>query len=480
MKNVGITSLGAYVPYYYVPRATIGSGWGTKGTSGNRSAVNFDEDSVTLAFEAAEDCFALVDRKKTDAVFFASTTAPYQEKSHAALVSTALDLGNVFACDFAQCTKSAVDALKLALDSCRAGSFQQILVTAADCRNAYPKTPEEQAFGDGSAAVVVGGENVIAEVDGFATTSNEITDIWRNEHDKYISHAEGRFLTTYGYMREMTKVVKMAAENANVTLDSIQKFVFTSSNVKDSLTLAKKLGIAPEKVQDTYMKEVGYTGTAQPLFLLTAALLDAKPGDKILLAAYGNGADAFVFTATENVGHLRKDLVHRYLENRGEIESYGQFLSYRGLLEADPGQPYNVRSSTSAEWRLQDTYIRCYASRCKKCGMTTFPVNRVCENCHSLDEYETFRAPDRIVKIFSYTLDKYAGRSDFPMVGQIVAEDETGTRYYLNTTDFRNEDIYVGAELEFTFRKIHNLAGFVNYYWKLRPLRRKKEESLNA
>lgn len=42
-------------------------------------------------------------------------------------------------------------------------------------------------------------------------------------------------------------------------------------------------------------------------------------------------------------------------------------------------------------------------------------------------------------------------------------------------TDFREEDIRVGMKLEFTFRKMHNLGDFVNYYWKMRPVRRGEE-----
>lgn len=474
MGKVGITSVGAYVPYYYISREAIGRAWVDKGSKGNRSLINFDEDSVTLAYEAAEECMRGLRREETDALFFASTTAPYAEKAHSALVSTALDLRNVFTADFAQCTKAATSALRLALDSCEAGTFRQVMVTAADCRNAYPKTSFEQMIGDGSAAVAVGTENIIADVTAFFTTTNEITDIWRNADDKYINSAEGRFVTIHGYMTEMVKAVKAVSQKAGLALQDVSKFVFTTSNMSDYKSLAKKLGIAPEKVQDPFMTEVGYTGTAQPLFLLSAALLSAQPGDRILLAAYGNGADAYLFTVTDEVKRLKSDMIQKYLDTRGEVATYERFLAYRNLLQSDPGQPYNIKSSTSAEWRLQDTYIRCYGSRCKKCGESIFPVNRVCNKCMAKDEYETFRAPDRTAKIVTYTLDNYAGRSDFPLVGHMIAEDAEGTRYYLNTTDFKREDVQIGMEMELTFRKIHNLDNFVNYYWKLRPLRRSK------
>jgi len=474
MDKVGITSIAAYVPYYYVSRRTIGEAWAKKGAKGNRSIINFDEDSVTLAYEAAEDCLQHINREKIDSLYFASTTAPYAEKAHSALVSTALNLRNVFTADFAQCTKASTSALRLALDSCTCGRSKQALLTAADCRNAYPNTSSEQMLGDGAAAVVVGCENIIAVVDAFATTTNEITDIWRNAADTYISVAEERFVTKHGYMTEMVKVVKGIINESGIAIGDIQKFVFTTSNMKDHITLARKLGIEPAKVQDPYLMEVGYTGTAQPLFLLAAAISDAQPGDRILLAAYGNGADAYIFTITDEVKKLDKKMIEKYLVNRNEVKTYARFLSYRELLQADSGQPYNIKSSTAAEWRLQDTYIRLYGSKCKVCGKPIFPVNRVCYNCGSVDKYETFRAADRTVQVFTYTLDNYAGRSDFPLVGNIVADDFEGARYYLTTTDFRREDIQVGANMEFTFRKIHNLAGFVNYYWKLRPLRRVK------
>lgn len=473
MQKAGITSIGAYIPYYYISRQTIGKAWDSRGSKGNRSIINFDEDSVTLAQEAAEECFRFVKRESTDALFFASTTAPYAEKSHSGLVATACDLkSGVFTADFAQCTRAAASALKLALDSCSAGSFRQALVTAADCRNAYPKTAQEQLFGDAAAAVTVGTEGIIASVDAFATTTNEITDIWRNAGESYIHLAEGRFATNHGYMDQMQRAVRSVLAKAGLEISAVDRLVFTSSSARDHLTLAKKLGADASRLQDTLLGELGYCGTAQPLLLLAAALESASPGEKILLAAYGNGADAFILTVTDEVKRVQQGGIQRLLERRGEVTAYTQFLSYRGLLAADPGQPYGIKSSTAAEWREQDTFIRLYGSRCKKCGASAFPVQRVCHSCGSVDEYESFRAPDRTVRIFTYSLDNYAGRSDFPLVGQIVAEDETGARYYLNTTDFKREDIEIGATLEFCFRRVHTLGGFVNYYWKLRPIRR--------
>jgi len=41
-------------------------------------------------------------------------------------------------------------------------------------------------------------------------------------------------------------------------------------------------------------------------------------------------------------------------------------------------------------------------------------------------------------------------------------------------TDFEVDEVYSGMNVEFTFRKMHELGDFPNYFWKFRPLRREK------
>ena len=41
--------------------------------------------------------------------------------------------------------------------------------------------------------------------------------------------------------------------------------------------------------------------------MLIAALEEAKPGDRILFANYGDGCDAFIFRVTEEITVIRAD-----------------------------------------------------------------------------------------------------------------------------------------------------------------------------
>src|SRR5437868_12775855 len=83
----GITNFGAYVPLHRLAPAT--DGWA--GAS-ERSVANFDEDSITMAVSAVEDCLRGGDRAGIDALYLASTTLPYEEKQAATVVLTASDL----------------------------------------------------------------------------------------------------------------------------------------------------------------------------------------------------------------------------------------------------------------------------------------------------------------------------------------------------------------------------------------------------
>jgi len=475
MKKAGITSFGTYIPYFYIERSTIGNAWGTRASKGRRSLANSDEDSLTLGVEAARPCLNAVGRQGIDTLYFASTTAPYAEKSHAVTAATACDLGlGLTTADFASSTRAGTEALNAALNAVISGASRNALVTAADCRDAYPKSTQEQMFGDGAAAVTVGTENVVAELVERVSVANEIVDIWRGAEDKYVRQAESRFIKDEGYMAAMRAAVSEILKKSGLTPEDFAKVVFTTPSARDHLGLAKKTGFNAEtQLQNTYMDEIGYTGAAQPLMLLAAAAADARPGDKILLAAYGNGADAFVFQITDEIEKARGQInFNAMLASRREFKDYGRFLSFREVVLAEPGAPFKIPPSTSRYWREQGTYLRLHGSRCKKCGASIFPVNRVCAECGSKDEYEIVPYSDQTVKVFAFSIDKLAGRSDDPVVGQIISEAEDGARIYLNMTDFDPDEVKIGMDVEFTFRKIHKLGDFVNYYWRVRPVRK--------
>ena len=129
----GISSVEAYIPKYRLPRSVFAQAWGSGGGAGERAVASYDEDTLSLAVNAAVDALNAQGRDDVDAVFFASTTASYKEKSSAALIATAADLpATVRTADFGSSLRSGTSALLAALDAIKAGSVRSVLVVASD------------------------------------------------------------------------------------------------------------------------------------------------------------------------------------------------------------------------------------------------------------------------------------------------------------------------------------------------------------
>ncbi|WP_337998282.1 3-oxoacyl-[acyl-carrier-protein] synthase III C-terminal domain-containing protein [Oleispirillum naphthae] len=424
-----------------------------------------------MAVEAAQRCLSGRSDDRVDALFFASTTAPYAEKSHASLIATACDLKDeISTADFAHTARAGSSALIAALHAVASGDTAQALVTAADCPLAYPKSDQEQLGGDASAAVLIAQEDLVAVHKATFSVNNEILDTWRNYGEIFGNTSEARFASDKGYHLAMAKAVGGLLKKAGLSPKDVGRLVLASPGLKDAAQLGKRLGFAPEQIQDPLMTQVGYCAAAQPLLLLASALEAAAPGDLIVLAAYGTGADAFLFQATDAVSRVREGaMVARSLEEKGSLGSYSRYLSFRGILETLPGEPFRTFPSTSAYWRDQKAILRFHGGRCRKCGTVTAAINRICPNCGAKDDYEEVRLSGRKAAVFSYSVDNLAGRSDDPVVVQTVCEDDEKTRYYLLMTDFDSNSVRVGMPVEFTFRKIYVGGNYINYYWKCRP-----------
>jgi 3-hydroxy-3-methylglutaryl CoA synthase len=135
----GIVSYGAYIPVYRLDRALIWQTWGGMPVSGEKAVANFDEDSVTMAVEAGNNCLHGIDREDVDGLFLASTTTPYKEKQCASLVAEALDLKrSTMTADFTNSLRAGTIAIRAALDAIAAGTARKVLVVAADCRLGHP------------------------------------------------------------------------------------------------------------------------------------------------------------------------------------------------------------------------------------------------------------------------------------------------------------------------------------------------------
>ncbi len=482
MKKTGIALCGSYLPKYRIDRNLIAAGWGRSSLGGERTVANNDEDAITLAVEAARNCLGGNNRGEIDGLFLATTSAPYKEKMNSAVMALALDLNReLVTADFGHSLRAGTGALKAALDSVRCGSARTTLVTAADCRLGYPRSDQEQSFGDGAAAVLVGDRDLLATFEGDYSICNEMHDVWRNPEDTFVRTWESRFILGEGYTNTMVEVVRGLLKKYQIETKDIAKAVFPAPDPRTLQGLAKKLGLdLKTQVADPLISSMGHCGTAQALLMLVAALEEAKPGDLVLLANYADGADALLFKITEQInqgGRQRK--LKTLLGHKLMLSSYARFLSYKGLVETLPGEPFRLFPSATVTWRESNSILRAHGSRCQTCGKTTFPIQRICYHCQSKDQFVEVPISEYRGEVFTFSLDNLAGRSDDPVVIQTIADlGEEKVRFYSMMTDCNPKDVQIGMPVELTFRRIYDGMGIHNYFWKLRP--GSKEEVTNG
>lgn len=471
----GITSFGAYIPFYRLAHKEIARAWGGRGGDGERAVANVDEDSITMAVEAVRDLLATGDGREIDGLVFATTTSPYAEKQASALIATAADLRNdVRTADYTSSLRSATTATLAAIDSVKAGSAANVIIAAADTRLAPPKSANERLFGDAASAISVGADKVIAEIVASHSTVDEMTDVWRGDDDRFVSGWEERFSITQGYQRVVQQTVSELFERAAIGPSEISKAIFYAPDPGTLAGTAKSLGLKAEQIPDHLFTTVGNTGAAMPLLVLSSALEDARPGEKFLVVGYGSGCDALMFEVTDEIENCRSVKGRRgvkgHLASKTSLDSYERYAKFRELIDTEAARRQAPSASAPAIWRRRDDIYRLHGYRCLNCGKVQYPHQIVCISCQTRDSFESVRLADKKANLFTFTVDFLNADPDPPTVMTVV-DYEGGGRGYLMMTDRNPADVKIDQSVEMTFRRMYEAEGFTNYYWKCRPVR---------
>lgn len=249
------------------------------------------------------------------------------------------------------------------------------------------------------------------------------------------------------------------------------KIVLYSPDPRSHLTVVKNLGFnAKTQLQDPLFTRVGNTGCAFVLMMLVSALETAVTGDRILLANYGNGCDAYILQVNEGIDKLRnKKWMSRCMTSKAVLSTYEKYLNFRKVLSKNPPDGPSPVASVSSLWRERKSIIGFCGQRCKHCGTLHFPIHRVCTTCRSKDDFEEVMLSDRKGEIFTYIIDYLAVSPVQPTIMAVV-EFEGGCRVYMGITDCDPKEARVGMPVEPTFRWIHEARGVYNYYWKCKPM----------
>jgi 3-hydroxy-3-methylglutaryl CoA synthase len=479
---IGITAYGAYIPRRRLQRKAVAEAnkWFAPGlmgaAKGERAMANFDEDAVTLAVEAARDCL-LEDREDIDAIYFASTSMPFSDRQNAGIVAAALQLSeDISSADVSSSQRAGLSALTAALDAVAGRRVKSPLVAAGEKRKARAASPQELSFGDAAAAFTVGGDKVIAKFLGSQSRTLDFVDHFRGEGEDFDYGWEERWIRDEGYSKIVPATIKALLEKTGVTPSGIAHFILPCPFAKLDQAIAKQCGIDAAKTRDNLAANVGDSGSAHALLMLAHVLESAKPGEKILVAQFGQGCDALLFEITDAIADLPKRAgVSGALARRKEETNYLKYLGFNGLIELEKGMRAEVdkRTALSVLYRKNDMLLGLVGGKCRVCGTAQFPKSRICvsPNCKAVDSQDDYGFSEKEGTVLSWSADFLTYSMDPPNHYGMITFAEGG-RFMSDITDVEQGQIDTGTKVRMSFRvkDRDEKRGFVRYFWKAVPV----------
>ena len=455
---IGISGAAIYVPRYRIAREVISAAWGKAPVPGSKAICHFDEDTLTMGYAAASRLTRT--GAEPGRLVIASTSAPYWQRSSASQIAAACDLrASTGTMDFGGSLRCGTSALIAAIEAVQAGQVNHVLVTVAERRDAVPESTEELMFGDAAAAIAMSREGVLAEVVATHSRSDDFLDEWRRDRDSQVQGYYSKYSLTRGFEANVGPVVKELLEKAGVPPSEIALAAIASPDGRSHLTCAKALGIALHRVVDTCVAQVGVTGAAMPLMGLALALEAAKPGDLILCAGYGDGADALLFRSISPGPGLLRD------SKTIDAGTYPLFRKSRHyLLEGSGGAEIS-----NVLWKREASQnVRLHGTRCPVCSRVQFPITRICSACRNTEGLEEVRL-GRTGRIFTFTKDFLYDAPVQPAIMTVVDLDGGG-RFLCQMTDVDEREVRIGMPVELVLRRMREGAANHHYYWKCRPV----------
>jgi hydroxymethylglutaryl-CoA synthase len=342
--KAGIVGYGAYVPQWRIKSTSIARIWGSdpgrlKALLDEKSVPGQDEDTATMAVEASLHALAVagIDPKLIDAVYVGSESHPYIVKPTASIVAEAIGATpELTAADLEFACKAGTAAMQICMGLVESGRIKYGLAIGSDTAQGRPGDELEYTAAAGAGAYIIGKENVIAEIGETYSFTTDTPDFWRREGEDFPRHG-GRFTGEPAYFRHVVSAANGLLKKTGKTINDFDYFFFHQPNAKFQLTVAKMLGIPPEKVMPGLLVSmIGNTYSAATLIGLARILDIAKPGDRILATSFGSGAgsDSLSITVTKNILKKRKKAssVDEIIKTKRYLD-YAEYVKFRKKLK---------------------------------------------------------------------------------------------------------------------------------------------------
>ena len=477
---IGITSFGAYIPRARLSKQVMAdaNAWFDAGlkslAKGERSICNWDEDAITMAVEAAQDCVSALENQTISSLYLASTSLPFLDRQNSVVVTEALNLDkSIRTMDITASQRAATSALLSLLGS---NNKSNALLVASEHRRTKAGSRSEMLWGDAAAAVTVGSENVIAEFLGCKSLAVDFVDHYRGEDSSFDYDWEERWIRDEGFLKIVPPTVDALLQQSSLSSADIKHFILPTDQARTPGILAKKLGISVDAIVDNQIANVGVAGAAQPILLLAKAIESASAGDLILLVGFGQGCDVVLFRVTEHAAAIKPSVgVAGAIAARRDESNYNKYLSFNNLIERDIGKRGEADKQTylSGYNRRKDLLTAFIGGKCRECGTVQIPRDKYCVNpeCNALESQDAYRFAEKAGTVSTWTADRLTFDWNPPAYFGMV-QFEGGGKLMMDFTEVEEGKIDSGTKVNVHFRikQFDNQRGFRKYFWKAIPI----------
>ncbi|MDP9270494.1 MAG: ketoacyl-ACP synthase III [Chloroflexota bacterium] len=319
MTNALITGWGMYAPSHVMTNDDLSKMVDTSdewivsrtGIRERRIAAD-DETTTTLSVNASRDALAVagLDAADLDLVIVATCSPDYPLPATSVLVATELGARHAAGFDMQAACSGFVYGLATATSFIRSGMYRNVLLIGVEVLSRFVDWTDRNTcvlFGDGAGAVVLqaseqpgglvgmdlysdgaGYEGIIVPAGGSACPAGPTTVAGR----QHFIRMAGREVYKYA-TRQLTESSNAALRAAGMTVADVDQFLFHQANIRIIESVGASLHLDPDRVY-LNIEKYGNTSAASVPMALVEAIAEGriKPGDRLLMAAFGAGYTA--------------------------------------------------------------------------------------------------------------------------------------------------------------------------------------------
>lgn len=344
LKSVGIVGFGGYIPKYRLTVAEIAAAHGQEAKDISRSlgvqeksVANFDEDTITMAVEAAKVALlqAAIDPQKIGAVFVGSESHPYAVKPSSTVIAEVLGLGHEYlTADLQFACQAAITGIQIVAGLLESGLIDYGLVIGADKAQSRKGDILEYTAASAAAAFIFGRKKseFLARLEGFTSYSSDTPDFWRRSGQPYPSHG-GRFTGDVAYFHHILQSTEKFLQKFQRKISDYHHVILHMPNAKFPKLAAQILKVTAKQLRAGFIVEqIGNPYAASCPLALCRVLEKASKNQHLLLTSYGSGAGSTTlsFKTTSLLAQKRKlPQIDDFLNTKEEI-TYLEYLKKSG------------------------------------------------------------------------------------------------------------------------------------------------------